>query len=153
SSGAGSQAGERTEDERVALESATENGVTSKEEEKTVAIPERLPTHIVGYEILAELGRGGMSVVYQARQTHPDRLVALKMILTGSHSSAAGRARFLAEADAIARLRHPNIVQIYEVGQHDGLPFLSLEYVGGGSLAQKFRGPQPAREAAALVEM
>jgi WD40 repeat protein/tRNA A-37 threonylcarbamoyl transferase component Bud32 len=93
-----------------------------------------------------------MSVVYQARQAHPVRLVALKMILSGSHTGAAERARFLAEADAIARLRHPNIVQIYEVGQHDGLPFLSLEYVSGGSLAQKVRGPQPAHEAAALVE-
>src|SRR5262249_10938895 len=60
--------------------------------------------------------------------------------------------RFLAEADAIARLRHPNIVQIYEVGQHDGLPFLSLEYLSGGTLAQQVRGPHPAREAAALME-
>src|SRR6185437_10358547 len=116
-------------------------------------VPGQLPRFIGGYEVLEELGRGGTSVVYLARQAHPARLVALKMILSGSHAGPERRARLLAEADAIARLRHPNIVQIYEVGEHEGLPFLALEHVSGGSLAQRLGGqPQPAHEAAALVE-
>jgi WD40 repeat protein/tRNA A-37 threonylcarbamoyl transferase component Bud32 len=111
------------------------------------------PRRVGGYEVLEELGRGGMSVVYKARQTQPNRLVALKMILAGRHLDPARRARLLAEADAIARLRHPHIVQIYAAGEHDGLPFLALELVSGGSLAEKQGGsPLPARRAAALVE-
>jgi WD40 repeat protein/tRNA A-37 threonylcarbamoyl transferase component Bud32 len=111
------------------------------------------PRRVAGYEVLEELGRGGMSVVYKARQAQPNRLVALKMILAGRHIDPARRARLLVEADAIARLRHPHIVQIYEAGEHDGLPFLSLELVSGGSLADKRGGwPLPARQAAALVE-
>src|SRR5262249_38146881 len=108
---------------------------------------------VAGYQVLGELGRGGMSVVYQARQEHPSRLVALKMILAGAHAGAERRARFLSEADAIARLQHPHIVQIFEVGEHDGLPFLSLEFVVGGSLARKLaEAPLPPAPAAALVE-
>jgi hypothetical protein len=108
---------------------------------------------VPGYRILGELGRGGMSVVYLARQTQPQRLVALKMILAGGHAAADRRARFLAEADAIARLRHPQIVHIYEVGQHAGQPFLALEYVRGGSLAQRLAdGPLPPRQAADLTQ-
>src|SRR5262249_54137138 len=114
--------------------------------------PQR-PRRVGGYELLGELGRGGMGVVYKARQTSPSRLVALKMILAGSYAEPARRSRFLAEGDAIARLQHPNIVQILEVGQQDGLPFLVLEYVGGGSLADRLNGvPQPPRPAAELVE-
>jgi tRNA A-37 threonylcarbamoyl transferase component Bud32 len=108
---------------------------------------------IAGYEILGELGRGGMSVVYKARQARPARLVAVKMILAGEHATAERRARFLAEADIIARLQHPNIVQIYEVGQQDGLPFLALELMDGGNLAQRLAGqPQDPNKAATLVE-
>jgi tetratricopeptide (TPR) repeat protein len=112
------------------------------------------PRRVAGYELLEELGRGGMGVVYKAHQTSPSRLVALKMILAGSYAEPARRSRFRAEGDATARLQHPNIVQIHEVGQHDGLPFLVLEYVGGGSLADRLNGmPQPARPAAELVEV
>jgi tRNA A-37 threonylcarbamoyl transferase component Bud32 len=109
--------------------------------------------HLPGYEIEAELGRGGMGVVYKARQTDLHRPVALKMILAGAHASAAQLARFRAEARAEARLQHPNIVQVYEIGEHDGLPYFSLEFVDGGSLGQKAgRQPQPPRDAARLVE-
>jgi WD40 repeat protein/tRNA A-37 threonylcarbamoyl transferase component Bud32 len=108
---------------------------------------------IPGYEIRGELGRGGMGVVYKARQVKLDRVVALKMILAGSHAGEMGLTRFRTEAEAVARLQHPGIVQIYEVGEHNGLPFFSLEFCPGGSLDKKLGGtPQPPREAAALVE-
>jgi tetratricopeptide (TPR) repeat protein len=106
-----------------------------------------------GYEILGELGRGGMGVVFKARQLSLNRTVALKMVLAGEHAGAEHLARFRAEAQALARLQHPNIVQVYEVGERDGHPFFSLEFVDGGSLAQKVSGtPQPPRWAAELLE-
>lgn len=112
----------------------------------------RLPT-IDGYELLGELGRGGMGVVYQARQVRLNRLCALKMILAGAHANHETSIRFLAEAEAVARLQHPNVVQIHHVGEADGLPFFELEYVGGGSLDRRLDGtPWPARRAAELVE-
>jgi tRNA A-37 threonylcarbamoyl transferase component Bud32 len=105
-----------------------------------------------GYEILEELGRGGMGVVYKARQLKADRLVALKMVLTGAHAGAQALARFRIEAEAVARLQHPNIVQIYEVGEQDGLPFFSLEFVSGGTLKARLDGtPWTDRRAARLV--
>jgi len=105
-----------------------------------------------GYEILGELGRGGMGVVYKARHLTLKRTVALKMVLTGSHAGAQELARFKSEAEAVARLQHPNIVQIFEVGEHNGLPFCALEYVEGGSLAHKVDGqPLPPSVAAGLV--
>ncbi len=108
---------------------------------------------VPGYEILGELGRGGMGVVYLARQAKLNRQVALKMILSGGHAGDADLARFKTEAEAIARLQHPNIVQIYEVGECEGRPFFSLEFCGGGSLERKLAGtPLPPREAARLVE-
>jgi tetratricopeptide (TPR) repeat protein len=111
----------------------------------------RFPT-VPGYEILAELGRGGMGVVYQARDAGLKRLVALKMVLAGDCAGRDELARFQKEAEAIARLRHPNIVQIYEVGEVRGTPFFSLEFVEGGSLARHLAGaPQPPRSAAQFV--
>ncbi len=108
---------------------------------------------IPGYEVLGELGRGGMGVVYQARQAGLNRLVALKVILAGGHAGADERARFRAEAEAVARLQHPNIVQIHEVGEQAGLPFFSLEYCPGGNLATQLQGhPLPPAEAARLTE-
>jgi tetratricopeptide (TPR) repeat protein len=108
---------------------------------------------VPGYEVLAELGRGGMGVVYQARHTALKRLVALKMILSGDYASQDQLARFRKEAEALARLRHPNIIQIHEVGDVRGCPFFSLEFVEGGSLARYINGtPQPPRLAAGLVE-
>jgi serine/threonine protein kinase len=106
-----------------------------------------------GYELLEELGRGGMGVVYKARQTGLGRVVALKLIRTGEHAGAAERARFRAEAEVVARLSHPNIVPIYEAGEADGLPFFSLEFVDGPTLAELLAGtPQPAEQSARLVE-
>jgi WD40 repeat protein/serine/threonine protein kinase len=108
---------------------------------------------IPGYEVLGELGRGGMGVVYKARQLRLRRLVALKMILAGVHAGADDRQRFLREAEAVAHLQHPNVIQIYEIGEHKGLPYLSLEFCAGGSLASRLHGaPLPAREAAQLIE-
>ncbi|MGE3408452.1 MAG: protein kinase [Pirellulales bacterium] len=107
-----------------------------------------------GYEILSELGRGGMGVVYRARQLRLNRMVALKMILSGQHAGPEHLVRFLAEAEAVARLQHPRIVQIHEIAEHQGLPFISLEFVDGGSLAAKLQGiPQPPRQAAEMAEM
>jgi serine/threonine protein kinase len=109
---------------------------------------------VPGYEVLGQLGRGGMGVVYKARQAAVNRLVALKMIRAGEGAAAEELARFRREAEAAGRLQHPNLVQIYEVGTHAGLPYLCLEYVDGGSLAERLAGlPQPARSAAALVEL
>jgi serine/threonine protein kinase/formylglycine-generating enzyme required for sulfatase activity len=108
---------------------------------------------VPGYDILGVLGRGGMGVVYKARQVGLNRLVALKMVLSGGHASQEEIARFKAEATAVACLQHPNIVQIYDVGEVDGRPFFSLEYCSGGSLSSRLNGsPWPAEHAAALIE-
>src|SRR5262249_18747741 len=107
---------------------------------------------VPGYELLGELGRGGMGVVYRARQVKANRLVALKMILAGSHAGEQDLARFRAEAEAVARLQHPHIVQVFEVGEHQGLPYVSLELWEGGSLERRLNGtPLPTREAARLI--
>jgi WD40 repeat protein len=114
---------------------------------------EEKPPAIPGYEIEGVLGRGGMGVVYQARDLSLARTVALKLILAGGHAGEEERRRFKAEAEAVARLQHPNIVQIHAVGEHEGRQFCALEYVGGGSLAQRLAsGSLPPAEAAALVE-
>jgi tetratricopeptide (TPR) repeat protein len=108
---------------------------------------------VPGYEILQELGRGGMGVVYKARHLRLQRLVALKMIPAGAHPGPMGLARFRTEAEAVAQLQHPNIVQIYETGEYEGRPYFSLEFVEGGSLEQHMRSrPTTPRAAAELVE-
>jgi eukaryotic-like serine/threonine-protein kinase len=111
-----------------------------------------IPT-VAGYEIEGELGRGGMGVVYKARHVRLNRSCALKMILAGAHASSDEVTRFVTEAEAIARLEHTSIVQIRHIGDADGLPFLELEYVSGGSLDQQLDGtPWPALRAARLAE-
>jgi eukaryotic-like serine/threonine-protein kinase len=100
---------------------------------------------VPGYELLGILGRGGMGIVFRARQLSLKRQVALKMILTGRHARPEDHARFQREAEAVARLQHPHIVQIYEIGQQSGLPYFSLEFVNAGSLAQ-FLGGVPQAE-------
>jgi WD40 repeat protein len=108
---------------------------------------------IAGHEIVAELGRGGMGVVYQAWQTGLNRLVAVKMVLAGRGADAGDLIRFRAEAEAIGRMDHPGIVNIYSLGEQDGCPYYTMEFVDGGSLAQKLDGtPRAPRTAAELME-
>src|SRR5262245_34825050 len=110
-------------------------------------------TTIGDYELLGKLGQGGTGVVYRARQRSLNRIVALKMVLAGIHAEPKLLARFKAEAEVVARLVHPNIVQVHEIGELEGVPFFSLEYVEGGTLAQQTAGaPQPPRRAAELVQ-
>ncbi len=102
---------------------------------------------------MGEVGRGGMGVVYKAWHRGLHRLTALKMVLAGEFASAAQEMRFRLEAELAARVHHPNIVQVYEIGSYEGRPFLALEWVEGGSLATRLDGkPWPPREAAALIE-
>ncbi len=118
------------------------------------AAPEQAPVSVSGYEIDRVLGRGGMGVVYKALHLKLKRTVALKMVLAGGHAGPGELAGFRIEAEAVARLQHPNIVQIHEVGEADGHPYCALEFVEGGNLASKLNGkPMPDREAAKLVEV
>ena len=116
-------------------------------------IAQDLPRHqVAGYDLLQELGRGGMGVVYKARQRNLDRLVALKMILSGTHASVSELDRFQTEAEAVARSSIPNIIQIYEVGSHAGRPYLVLEWADGGNLRNTSMAPRcPPRTAAGLL--
>src|SRR5438105_3238394 len=112
-----------------------------------------MPEAVPGYEIRAVLGRGGMGVVYKAWHKALKRMVALKMILSGPHAASEDLARFRIEAEAAARLQHPNITQIHDIGQAAGRPYMAMELVEGCSLADVLDGtPQPPRAAATLVE-
>src|SRR5262249_16468356 len=104
-----------------------------------IALPQ-----VPGYEVNAVLGHGGMGVVFRARHLRVNRPVALKMALAGAYAGPRELARIQREAEAVARLRHVNLVQIYDVGDSDGRPYFTMELVEGGSLAQKISGtPQP----------
>ncbi len=112
----------------------------------------QLPVEIGDYELLEEVGRGGMGVVFRARQISLDREVAVKMILRGRLASEIDLERFLTEASATARLQHPHIVPVYEVGDVDGRPFFSMKFVHGQTLADLLAaGPLSEREAARII--
>ena len=109
---------------------------------------------IPGYTILGEVGRGGMGVVYKARHERLKRVVALKLLAVGPEFGSQGVAGIQAEAEAVARLHHPNIIQIFEIGEHLGRPYLALEFATGGTLKGRLGGePQPIRAAAQLIEL
>lgn len=112
------------------------------------------PDVVPGFEILSELGRGGMGVVYKARQLRLNRLVALKMIRDDRLGNPENLVRFAIEAEAVARLNHPNIVQIFQFGKTGDIPFVALELLEGGTLARRLSGaPQPIRDAVVLVAL
>ncbi|MEO8428124.1 MAG: protein kinase [Verrucomicrobiota bacterium] len=127
-------------------------GETRPSEEARTSVAPRVGSRVGDYVLEAPLGEGGMGIVYRARQSSLNRVVAIKMLPFGRFSPDAHLKRFRAEAEAIAQLRHPNIVTIYEVGEHEGQPFFSMEYVDGPDLAKMIRErPPPIREAARLL--
>ena len=128
----------------------------SEQSSSGVKLPPALtsgPPAIPGYDVVGELGRGGMGVVFKAWHIESKRFVALKMVLSVAQTNETNIRRFRAEAEAVARLSHPHIVQIFEIGEHRGWPFFSLEFCGGGSLAKKLANhPLSAHAAATLME-
>jgi serine/threonine-protein kinase len=114
-------------------------------------IPDKLPI-IPGYQVEEQIGSGGMGVVYRARHLRLNRLVALKMMIAGGFASPRDLERFKREAEAVAALRHPNIVQVYDAGEHECIPYFTMEFMEGGTLVKQIAGtPQPAKDAAGIV--
>jgi serine/threonine-protein kinase len=138
-----------------ALEGMAPSATAGAADDATLDFPEgeeNLPRDFGPFELLAEIGRGGMGVVYRARQKGLERMVAVKMILAGFLASPEHVRRFQVEARAAAGLRHPHIVQIHEVGQVHGQHFFAMEYIAGGSLAQRIaRGPMDPHTAVRLM--
>lgn len=134
--------------QNIKIVSGSQTNPVTKIKSKTRNIVAKAPE---GYEIVGELGRGAMGVVYKARQTGLKRLVALKMILSAGRASKIEIARFRIEAEAVAKLDHPNIVKIYEIGEIDNLPFFSLEFVSGGVLSSRIKNNIPTARQAAIM--
>jgi serine/threonine protein kinase/WD40 repeat protein len=140
-------------DEKSSGEDSADPPVAPGSDDTQSTLPGMPPGKRVGdFEIIHEIARGGMGVVYKARQVSLPRFVALKMILAGAHATEAELKRFIREANAIASLQHPNIVEVHEVGEHEGNPFFALEFCAGGSLERKLAGdPLPPKQAAILL--
>ena len=120
---------------------------------QTATTPGAVRLIVPGFQILGELGRGGMGAVYKAWQVRLKRVVALKVIRADAYADAGAAARFLAEAEAAARLQHPNIVPVFEVGEHEGIGYLVLEYEAGGGLDRRLAGMlQDPEDSARLIE-
>jgi serine/threonine-protein kinase len=134
-----------------AAEPPTVTHVGASSEVAPETVSPALPA-IQGYEVISEIGRGGMGIVYRARQATPRRTVAIKMLLGGEVAGTDRQARFRAEIAAAARLQHPNIVAVHEVGEHGGRPYFAMEFIEGGTLGDRLRGgPLPPVEAAELI--
>jgi serine/threonine-protein kinase len=128
------------------------SSTTAQPEHTSTADNRPLPSAFGEFELLEELGSGGMGVVYKARQRSPERLVALKLALAGKLATADERARFAAEAKMAARLNHTGIVQIYDVGEYEGQIFFSMQFIDGTTLSRRVvEGPLPPREAARIM--
>lgn len=128
-----------------------DSSVSGGDSPAPVPPPTELP-RIAGYDVESLLGRGGMGIVYKGRHLKLNRPVAIKMLLAGTCATAIERQRFLREAEAAARLQHPHIVQVYDVGDHAGRLYFTMEFVEGGTLAEQLAGvPQPSRQAAELL--
>jgi formylglycine-generating enzyme required for sulfatase activity/tRNA A-37 threonylcarbamoyl transferase component Bud32 len=132
---------------------AAEDAIATVLPSGTAAVPSGSLPDIPGYLVEAELARGGMGVVYRARHLKLNRPAAIKMILGGKYHDPIAQLRFQIEAEAVASLDHPYVIHVHEFGTHDGLPFFALEFVGGGSLADKLKrdGKLTARAAAEMV--
>jgi len=119
---------------------AWQEGESARPDSAVRSSPVRPLPSIPGYELLGESGRGGMAIVYKARQTNLDRLVALKVLREGTYASEQELTRFRHEALAIARIQHPNVIQVYDIGEHEGLTYLAMEYAAEGTLQQWLAG-------------
>jgi serine/threonine-protein kinase len=142
---------ERCQNVEAQIDAMFPTNIAAKNLKRCLHLPTTLPV-IPGYEIDAVLGRGGMGIVYKARHLKLNRSVAIKMLLCGELAGSDELTCLIREAQAVAGLAHANIVQVHDVGDLDGLPYFTMEFIEGGSLAQKLGGvPQPAREAASMM--